>query len=94
MLYITLDDFNHSVYFYEKRGGANSGIEIVSFEISPEFAAEIINSAIPQYRGKLYPDRPQASDPTKSTGAYGLPKEWKNKLLMNYKKGSGKNYKP
>ncbi|UKB81155.1 peptidoglycan-binding domain-containing protein [Chryseobacterium sp. MEBOG07] len=76
MLYVTLDDKSHQVYFYEKRGGKDLDVKIVSFEIPESLAKEIRESAVAQDLGKVHPTKPQISDPTKSTGAFGLPKEY------------------
>ena len=46
MLYVTIDDFNHQVYFYEKRGGAEKNAEITSFAIPKSLEKEIRNNAV------------------------------------------------
>jgi hypothetical protein len=90
MLYVTIDDATHQVYFYGKRGSA----EIASFEIPESLAQEIRANGVPQKQGGAFPDKPQISDPTKSTGAYGLPKEYIQKLQDQAIKGTGKIEKP
>ena len=35
-LYITIDDMNHTVYYYNKKGGSEAGASIVSFKINKE----------------------------------------------------------
>jgi hypothetical protein len=90
MLYVTLDDIGHQVYFYNKRGGATKEVEIVSFKIPKSLAEEIKQSAVPQDLGKGNTGKPQISDETKSANAYGLPKEYIEKIQEQAIKGSGK----
>ncbi len=94
MLYVTLDDKSHQIYFYEKRGGKDMGAKIVSFEIPESLAKEIRESAVAQDLGKAHPTKPQISDPTKSTGAFGLPKEYIKKIEEQAIKGSWKIEQP
>ncbi len=94
MLFVTIDDAAHQVYFYEKRGGAAKNAEIISFKIPASLAKEIKANGIEQDLGKSNPTKPQISDPTKSTGAYGLPKEYIQKLQEQAIKGTGKVEKP
>jgi filamentous hemagglutinin len=90
MLYVTIDDISHQIYFYNKRGGVAQDAEIVSFEIPKSLAEEIKQNAVPQDLGKENPGKPQISDETKSTGAYGLPKEYIEKIQGQAIQGSGK----
>ena len=94
MLYVTLDDKAHQVYFYNKRGGAGKGAEVTSFEIPEALAKEIKSNAVPQYEGKTFPNKPQISDPSKSSGAFGLPEEYIKKIEAQAIKGSGKIEQP
>ncbi len=94
MLYVTLDDLAHQIYFYEKRGGHTKGVEIVSFKIPNSLSKEIIQNSVPQKAGAKNPGSPQISDPTKSSGAYGLPSEYIKKIENQAIKGSGKVIKP
>ena len=94
MLYVTINDKNHQVYFYEKRGGSDKGAYIASFKLPQSLVDEIRNNAVPQQLGKSFPDKPQISDPTKSTGAYGLPKNYIEKLKQQAIQGSGKTETP
>ena len=94
MLYVTLDDKNHQIYFLEKRGGAQSGAYIASFEIPQSLADDIKNNAVPQEEGRLFPGLPQKVDPTKSNSAYGLPKEYIQKLRQQAIQGSGSTETP
>jgi len=54
--------------------------EIVSFEIPESLAQDIRNNAFPQSQTKNYLNSPQISDPRQSTGAYGLHKEYIDKV--------------
>ena len=94
MLFITLNDRDHQVYFYQKRGGSEAGAEIISFQIPEKLANEIIQNAVPQRQAKAYPNAPQISDPSKSTGAYGLPKAYIDKLRQQAIPGTSKVEKP
>ncbi|HEX8461577.1 MAG TPA: hypothetical protein VF623_09110, partial [Segetibacter sp.] len=94
MLYITLNDKSHQLYFYQKRGGAGKGAEIVSFEIPQSLANEIVSNGIPQAQAKFNPSKPQISDPTKSSSAFGLPKNYIDKIRQQAIKGSGKTETP
>jgi hypothetical protein len=94
MLHVTIDDKAHSVYFYEKRGGSDKGAYIASFKIPQSLADEIKNEAVPQAQGKAFPGRPQIDDPTKSTGAYGLPKKYIDKLRQQAIPNSGTTQTP
>jgi RHS repeat-associated protein len=90
MLYVTLNDKAHQVYFYQKRGGSEKGSQIVSFQIPQSLADEIVANGVPQAQGKANPGSPQLSDPTKSNSAYGLPKAYIDKLRQQAITGSGK----
>ncbi len=94
MLYVTLDDKSHQIYFYEKRGGKDMDVKIVSFEIPESLAKEIRETAVPQDLGRVHPTKPQISDPTKSTGAFGLPLEYIKKIEEQAIKGSWKIEQP
>lgn len=94
MLYVTIDDAAHQVYFYNKRGGSAKGAEIVSFKIPESLANEIRANGVAQDLGRVNPGKPQISDPTKSTGAYGLPKEYIQKLQDQAIGGTGKIEQP
>jgi RHS repeat-associated protein len=94
MLYITINDKNHQVYFYEKRGGVDKGAYIVSFQIPASLLEEIKINAVPQKQAENFPGRPQISDPSKSGSAYGLPKEYIDKLRAQAIPGSGKTETP
>lgn len=41
MLYVTINDKGHQLFFYGKRGGSGSGAYIVSFEIPQSLIEEI-----------------------------------------------------
>jgi RHS repeat-associated protein len=90
MLFITIDDKAHSIYFYNKRGGSENGAAIVSFKIPQSLADEIKSLAVPQAQAKAFPDRPQTVDITKSKSAYGLPKNYIEKLRKQLVQGTGK----
>ncbi len=90
MLYVTLNDKAHQVYFFQKRGGAGKDVQIVSFEIPQSLAEEIVANGVPQAQGKAYPNSPQISDPGKSNSAYGLPKAYIDKLRQQAIPGTGK----
>ncbi len=92
MIYVTLNDKAHQVYFYQKRGGAEKGAEIVSFEIPQSLANAIINNAAPQAQGKA--NKPLISDPTKSSEAYRLPKVYIEKLRQPAIPGPSKTDTP
>ncbi|MCF6405535.1 hypothetical protein L3C95_21705 [Chitinophaga filiformis] len=94
MLFVTLDDKAHQIYFYQKRGGAEAGAEIVSFEIPRSLANEIVNSAVPQRKGSAFPNSPQISDPSKSRSAYGLPKAYIDKIRQQAIPGTGRREQP
>ena len=94
MLFVTLDDINHQIYFYNKRGGAETGANIVSFKIPKSLADEIKSEAVIQSRGKSFPNSPQKVDLTKSKGAYGLPAKYIKRIEKEAIKGSGKTQKP
>jgi hypothetical protein len=68
MLHISLDDKNHAVYFYNKRGGAAADAEIVSFKVPRKLANEIRTSSVPQDQGRKFPSAPQK--------VVLLPKNW------------------
>jgi RHS repeat-associated protein len=89
MLFVTIDDKAHSVYFYNKRGGSEGGAKIVSFTIPKSLAEEIKAQAVPQEVGKAHPNRPQQVDLTKSQSAYGLPKNYIEKLRAQLIQGTG-----
>ena len=89
-LYVTIDDLNHTVYYFNKKGGSENGATITSFKITKELADEIRKNAVPQSQARSYPTSPEISDPTKSTGAFGLPKEYIKKLEQGAVKGSAK----
>ncbi|SCC21843.1 hypothetical protein GA0116948_104265 [Chitinophaga costaii] len=90
MLYVTLNDKAHQVYFYQKRGGSEKGAQIASFKIPQSLADEIVANGVPQAQGKAKPGRPQISDPTRSNSAYGLPKTYIDKLRQQAISGTGK----
>ncbi|MBW8682702.1 RHS repeat-associated core domain-containing protein [Chitinophaga rhizophila] len=94
MLFVTLDDKAHQIYFYQKRGGAEAGVEIVSFEIPRSLANEIVNNAVPQRKGREFPNSPQISDPSKSRSAYGLPKAYIDKIRQRAIPGTGRREQP
>jgi hypothetical protein len=89
MLFVTIDDKAHQVYFYNKRGGTENGAAITSFKITQSLADEIKNNAVSQLQGKTYPDRPQKVDVSKSPSAYGLPKTYIDKLRSQLIQGTG-----
>jgi hypothetical protein len=78
------------VYFYDKRGGAENGAYVVSFKIPVSLLEEIKKNAVPQKQMENFPGRPQISDPRQSVSAYGLPKEYIDKLRDQAIPGSGK----
>ena len=90
MMYVTINDKDHQVYFYEKRGGVDKGAYIVSFKIPASLFEEIKTKAVRQREMPNNPGSPQISDPTKSVSAYGLPKEYIDKLRNQAIPGSGK----
>lgn len=93
-LYITIDDQNHATYYYNKKGASEEGATITSFKVSKKVADEIRQMAVPQAKGKSFPDRPQQVDVTKSKSAYGLPSNYIEKLEGGIIKGSGKVEQP
>lgn len=70
------------------------GAYITSFEVPEALANEIRSSAVPQAQGKAYPNSPQRVDPTKSKDAYGLPKNWIDKIRKQAIPGTGKIQTP
>ena len=95
MLYVSIDNGEHSMYFLKtKRGGVG---DIIEFEI-PEWFWKFINGeAIPQagatsnpgYQGGM---APQVVDPTMPGRAYGLPEPWLEWLMGNAINGKTTNY--
>ena len=55
---------------------------------------KVKSNAVPQYEGKTFPNKPQISDPSKSSGAFGLPEEYIKKIEAQAIKGSGKIEQP
>ena len=53
MLHVSLDDKNHAVYFYNKRGGAAADAEIATFKIPKKLANELRESSVPQRQGSM-----------------------------------------
>ena len=94
MLHISLDDKNHTVYFYNKRGGAAADAEIVSFKVPKKLADEIRGSSVPQDQGRTFPGAPQKVDPTRSSDAYGVRGDWIDRLERGAIPGSGRVIKP
>ena len=82
MLHVSLDDKNHAVYFYNKRGGAAADAEIATFKIPKKLANELRESSVPQRQGKQYPDAPQKVDPKQSADAYGVRGDWIDRLSL------------
>ena len=86
MLYVSIDNGEHSIYFLNnKRGGVG---DIVEFNI-PKWLFDFINGeAIPQAGATANPGyqngmAPQIVDPTMPGNAYGLPDPW-IEWLMEY----------
>lgn len=86
MLYVSIDNGEHSIYFLNnKRGGVG---DIVEFNI-PKWLFDFINGeAIPQAGATANPGyqngmAPQIVDPTMQGNAYGLPDPW-IEWLMEY----------
>jgi hypothetical protein len=94
MVHVGLDNKNHAVYFYNKRGGAAANAEIASFKIPKSLADQIRREAVPQIDGKKFPNSPQIDDPTVGPDLYGLPKAWIDRLNDAAIKGSGRVTKP
>jgi RHS repeat-associated protein len=90
MLYITINDKNHQVYFYDKRGGVDNNSYILSFQVPASLLEEIKANAVRQKEMTDNPGAPQISDLSKSGSAYGLPKEYIDKLRKQAIPGSGK----
>ncbi|MBS1663436.1 MAG: hypothetical protein JST68_20505 [Bacteroidetes bacterium] len=90
MLYVSLDEEHHAIYFYNKRGGAGKGAYISSFEIPQSLADDIKANAVPDAQGRANPTKPQISDPSKGNNMYGLPKAYIQKLREQAIQGSGK----
>ncbi len=57
MLYITINDKNQQVYFYQKRGGVDKGSYRVSFQIPASLMEEIKANAVPQKQMENFPGR-------------------------------------
>ena len=87
MLHVTFDEAEHTAYFLAKRGPE---AEIISFQVETEFVDQVRAAAVPQAQARAFPGSPQIDDPTVTTGAYGLPKEWIDKMINASVKGSGK----
>ena len=72
MLFVTFDDKARAVQFLQKRG---ENAELISFNVSSEFANEIRNNAVPQRLGRLNPGSPQQVDQTVTNSSFGIPKD-------------------
>lgn len=94
MLHISLDDKNHAVYFYNKRGGTAADAEVVSFKIPKKLADEIRKGSVPQDQGRKFPGSPQKVDPTRSGDAYGIKRDWIDRIEKGAIPGSGRITKP
>ena len=90
MLHISLDDKNHAVYFYNKRGGAAADAEVVSFKVPKKLADEIRDNSVLQDQGRKFPGAPQKVDPTRSPDAYGVKGSWIERLEREAIPGSGR----
>ena len=78
MLYVTVNDKTRALEFLAKRGD-----EAYLFEakVDQSFLDRLLNEAVDQVDGKNYPGRPQKVDQTKTSGSYGIPKEYFDDLL-------------
>ncbi|MFS4469603.1 DUF6443 domain-containing protein [Maribacter sp. 2210JD10-5] len=85
MLFVTFDDKARAVQFLQKRG---ENAELISFNVSSEFANEIRNNAVPQRLGRLNPGSPQQVDQTVTNNSFGIPKEYFEKLLKSIDQSS------
>jgi hypothetical protein len=86
-LYVTFDDLKRvRVFLKENRPDG----EIISFEVSPQFAAEVRKAAIPQELGKKFPHLPQEADISRTKNSFGLSDEWIKKLEKATISGTGK----
>jgi hypothetical protein len=74
MLFVTLDDKSHSVFFYNKRGASESGAALYSYQMPQSLTEDIKRNAVSQQQGKLFSQSPQRVDESKSNSAFGLRK--------------------
>ena len=91
MLFVTFDDLGRAkAYVTTNRPGA----KIVAFDIDPAFVEDVRAAAVPQAQGRAFPDVPQIADPTKTSGSYGLPSKWINRLEEAAIPGTGRIIEP
>ena len=85
MLFVTFDDQARAVQFLNKRG---DNAELISFDISSQFADKVRNNAVPQRLGRLNPGAPQQVDQTVTNNSFGIPKEYFNEFLNSIDQSS------
>lgn len=88
MLFVTIDDLGRAQAF-----AANNrpGASIIAFDVDPAFVSQLRNAAVPQGQARNFPGAPQIADSSQTTGSFGLPSEWIQRLKDAAIRGTGRS---
>ena len=87
MLFVTIDDLGRAQAFATNN---RPGASIIAFDVDPAFVTQVRNAAVPQSQARNFPGAPQIADPLQTSGSFGLPAEWIQRLQDAAIPGTGR----